>query len=203
MKITWEHYMNKRRITQCRRCQEWGHSTTNCVAKPLCLKCAENHLTRECTKTRDTPATCANCGGKHPANATSCEAYKRRIELIEKKKTPLGTKRKLSQNPLDINNTVHFPKLGTPRKEERRNYNQHEQQSTDLLKDKRGKNYWYQRSRGQSPDERNNRDENLPHELYLTTADEKLPDRNQKTNDIILNYGEHPIQSNNVSANKS
>lgn len=50
-KIIWEHYINKR-ITQCRRCQGWGHATINCYAEPACLKCAEGHLTKDCKKSQ-------------------------------------------------------------------------------------------------------------------------------------------------------
>ena len=84
-KVTWDNYINKRQITQCHRCQEWGHATTNCYAKPRCLKCAASHLTKDCQKTRDTPAKCANCQGDHPANATICSDYQRRVRLLENK----------------------------------------------------------------------------------------------------------------------
>ncbi|KAM0726761.1 Nucleic-acid-binding protein from transposon X-element [Formica fusca] len=83
-KITWERYLNKKRVTQCHRCQEWGHATSNCHVTPKCLKCAENHLTRECKKPATIPARCANCGKDHPANAIICEKYIEKLNWISK-----------------------------------------------------------------------------------------------------------------------
>ncbi|CAD6221968.1 GSCOCG00011677001-RA-CDS, partial [Cotesia congregata] len=74
-KVTWENYETKRRASQCHRCQEWGHATINCFAEPACLKCGEAHLTKDCVKSKDTPAKCVNCAGDHPANATICKSY--------------------------------------------------------------------------------------------------------------------------------
>lgn len=79
--VSWERHYSNRKITQCRRCQNWGHATSNCFRSYQCLKCAEGHLTKDCTKTMDTPAKCANCGGDHPANSIKCEVY---INLLEK-----------------------------------------------------------------------------------------------------------------------
>ncbi|KAK2575625.1 hypothetical protein KPH14_011888 [Odynerus spinipes] len=56
-KIKWEYYIN-----------------------PACLKCAGEHLTKDCKKPRTEPAKCVNCGGDHPANATIC---KKDIEITK------------------------------------------------------------------------------------------------------------------------
>lgn len=85
--ITWERHLNNKRIIQCHRCQMWGHATSNCRAKPRCLKCAAEHLTTTCTKSRDVAAKCANCGEAHPANSITCKVYKRKIEDIERNNT--------------------------------------------------------------------------------------------------------------------
>lgn len=71
-RVQWERHINTKRIIQCHRCQLWSHATANCRATPKCLKCGDDHWTRECQKTPDTPAKCANCEGPHPANNTSC-----------------------------------------------------------------------------------------------------------------------------------
>ncbi|CAH1110510.1 unnamed protein product [Psylliodes chrysocephalus] len=52
----------------------WGHATSNCGRPPQCLKCAGDHITRICTKTRDT------------ANFTKCRHYTERLERLETKK---------------------------------------------------------------------------------------------------------------------
>ncbi|KYB26491.1 hypothetical protein TcasGA2_TC033736 [Tribolium castaneum] len=48
IRVSFHRYVKKTRITQCHRCQEWGHATSNCRVKPKCLKCAEGHWTRDC-----------------------------------------------------------------------------------------------------------------------------------------------------------
>ena len=50
------------------RCQVHGQTSSNCNKKPVCVKCAERHHTRFCSKTLETPPTCANCKGAYLAN---------------------------------------------------------------------------------------------------------------------------------------
>ena len=85
-RVTYELYKNKRQISQCHRCQEWGHVASNCYDKPACLKCAQEHSTHECTKPRDTPAKCFNCDGDPPANSITCPEYLKRVEAIEQRR---------------------------------------------------------------------------------------------------------------------
>lgn len=85
--ITWELRRSVQQIIQCRNCQRWGHATTNCGRPPRCLKCAGEHLTRTCLKSRETAAKCANCEGEHPANYSKCQAYLDRIERLEEKRS--------------------------------------------------------------------------------------------------------------------
>ena len=120
IKVTWEDYKTKRRTTQCHRYQEWGHATSNCYAEPACLKCAEKHLTKDCPKPRDQPARCVNCDGDHPANATICEAYKKRIEWIASKSKTGGHQHNVTLNPKKVPNVEDvtlFPSMD-------RNHNQ-------------------------------------------------------------------------------
>ena len=74
LKIYWDKYESKRPVIQCYRCQAHGHSSVNCNKVPKCVKCAGQHDTRTCTKTTETPPTCTNCGGAHPANYSNCPA---------------------------------------------------------------------------------------------------------------------------------
>lgn len=62
-------------ITQCMRCQQYGHSKTYCSRPYVCVKCGGPHNTTACKKTSDTPAKCALCNGAHPANYKGCEFY--------------------------------------------------------------------------------------------------------------------------------
>lgn len=75
-KVRWDWYRSSNNSIQCRTCQRWGHSSSNCFVKtPRCLKCAEPHPTHCCQKDASTPATCANCGGDHPASYQGCPAH--------------------------------------------------------------------------------------------------------------------------------
>lgn len=78
-----EERQNVRRIIQCHRCQGWGHATSNCYRDPKCLKCAEGHFTKNCTKSIETDPKCCNCGGKHPANALTCRVYQAKLSDLE------------------------------------------------------------------------------------------------------------------------
>lgn len=84
-----EERQNVRRIIQCHRCQEWGHATSNCFRAPMCLKCAEKHHTKECTKDKDSDPKCCNCGGKHPANSITCRVYQMKLVDLESKSGPV------------------------------------------------------------------------------------------------------------------
>lgn len=83
-RVSFKKHTNKKEIIQCHRCQRWGHATTNCHMPVKCLKCAQNHLTSQCTKSPDTGAKCTNCNGAHAANSIECEAYQRRLSAKHK-----------------------------------------------------------------------------------------------------------------------
>lgn len=72
LSIRVESLKNKSKTNQCHNCQQYGHGQSNCRAPPKCLQCAGDHHTTTCTKPRDEPATCCNCGGSHPANYSGC-----------------------------------------------------------------------------------------------------------------------------------
>lgn len=46
---------------QCFTCQDFKYSSVNCGHTPRCVKCGNNHLTKECHKTPDQPPKCCNC----------------------------------------------------------------------------------------------------------------------------------------------
>ncbi|GJQ86964.1 hypothetical protein Trydic_g20270, partial [Trypoxylus dichotomus] len=73
----------KGQVTQCHRCQLYGHGQRNCHAAAVCVKCAGPHQTAECSKSRDTPARCALCQGPHTANYKGCpkSPYVRKEEV--------------------------------------------------------------------------------------------------------------------------
>ncbi|RVE43703.1 hypothetical protein evm_011657 [Chilo suppressalis] len=58
---------------QCHRCQRWGHSQRFCRGEVKCVKCAGDHLSKNCTLDRVTqPPKCVNCGGGHTASFRLC-----------------------------------------------------------------------------------------------------------------------------------
>ncbi|GFY17288.1 nucleic-acid-binding protein from transposon X-element [Trichonephila clavipes] len=49
-------------VTQCYTCNNFNHSSENCHLNPRCLKCGENHITRDCPKKQKLEtAYCINC----------------------------------------------------------------------------------------------------------------------------------------------
>lgn len=60
-------------IPQCKKCQGFNHTEKYCHKNIKCVKCANNHLTKDCQLERKQPATCTNCKGQHPASYRGCE----------------------------------------------------------------------------------------------------------------------------------
>ena len=75
--ITIEAWRSKKGPAQCHRCQAFRHSSHGCHRRQACVRCGEEHLARDCPRPLEVPATCANCGGAHPANYSACPQYKR------------------------------------------------------------------------------------------------------------------------------
>ncbi|GFW30772.1 nucleic-acid-binding protein from transposon X-element [Trichonephila clavipes] len=61
LNITVDGY-NGRGVTQCFSCNNFHHNADNCYLKPRCLKCGEEHLTKDCPiKQRLETKFCINC----------------------------------------------------------------------------------------------------------------------------------------------
>ncbi|KAL1138358.1 hypothetical protein AAG570_008422 [Ranatra chinensis] len=65
-----------RSTVQCTRCQGYQHTKGYRNRPPLWVLCGGGHESSTCLKTREAPATCALCGGDHPANYKGCQVYK-------------------------------------------------------------------------------------------------------------------------------
>ncbi|XP_045456885.1 uncharacterized protein LOC123666911 [Melitaea cinxia] len=72
-----EAWRGKKGPAQCHRCQQFRHSSHGCHRKLACVRCGEEHTAKDCPRPVEEPPTCANCGGAHPANKTSCPIFKR------------------------------------------------------------------------------------------------------------------------------
>lgn len=86
---TTELYDPMCRISQCFKCQAYGHISWVCRQKDRCGACGGQHPTRNCAEgTRQTPRRCAACGhGNHPAWAKECPARAKeevRAQLAQK-----------------------------------------------------------------------------------------------------------------------
>ncbi|GFT15612.1 nucleic-acid-binding protein from transposon X-element [Trichonephila clavipes] len=68
---------NGKGVTQCDTCNNFNHTSENCYLNPRCLKCGENHLTRDCSiKQRLETAYCINCHiYGHMANYKGCPSF--------------------------------------------------------------------------------------------------------------------------------
>lgn len=75
-KIKVEEPHKRKDIIQCHNCQEYGHSKKYCAYSPRCVRCGKNHSSSGCTKSQESPASCALCNGDHPANYKGCRTYK-------------------------------------------------------------------------------------------------------------------------------
>ncbi|UYV78030.1 FHDC1 [Cordylochernes scorpioides] len=80
LKIAVESFRTTNRVTQCFNCQGFGHGQLNCFLKPKCVKCAEEHHSKDCPrKSRQLPPKCANCEEAHTANYRRCPKFPRVI----------------------------------------------------------------------------------------------------------------------------
>lgn len=86
-------FLRKPKVIQCRRCQRFNHSASNCSLPYRCVKCTDNHEPGQCkseTKKNKFKPKCVNCQGNHTANdAANCAVFKRAIEVrANKQKSP-------------------------------------------------------------------------------------------------------------------
>ena len=92
--------VEKNNIIQCRRRQQYGHIKSYCNKPIMCVKCGGSHNSKECNKSKDTPAKCALCGGNRRANYKGCEHYR---NLIKGNSTFRNDK----QHTAPVNTNIH------------------------------------------------------------------------------------------------
>lgn len=93
MKVQIEAVKKSKLIPQCKRCQVYGHTQNFCNKEYRCVKCVGKHCTAECTKQKDTPPKCVNCGEAHPANYRGCIVIKELQKIRNKTREPLKSSR--------------------------------------------------------------------------------------------------------------
>lgn len=116
IKIRWEDYVKKNPVSQCWNYQQVGHGSSNCNKTTRCLKCSENHRTRDCpiqerSEENRTKLKCSNCGGPHPANYRNCpyiQQHLNKINTVSTKSQVLNNRNK--ENTVNFkNDTNNFP----------------------------------------------------------------------------------------------
>jgi hypothetical protein len=112
--VRWMFYDSKRHgPTQCRKCQMWGHGSSNCHLSPKCVKCAGDHNTTDCTfskkgeKVPQEQLKCANCHQQHSANFGGCERKKQYL-LSRPAKKPANTQHQRTHPGFTIKNFPHL-----------------------------------------------------------------------------------------------
>jgi len=55
---------------------------------PKCVKCDQQHASKDCPKPASSPPKCVNCGGEHPANFTGCPQYLQQRNYTQRNNYP-------------------------------------------------------------------------------------------------------------------
>lgn len=105
--VKWKRHERRSKITQCRRCQNFGHGIRNCNISFKCSKCGSNHESSTCTADF---LKCANCGGEHDANANDCPKRISFLEMRQKMSSKNNAKKSLKEAP-QLENLSVFPEL--------------------------------------------------------------------------------------------
>lgn len=87
-KIKWEKSFSSKVVTQCYKCQSFGHIAKNCFKKEVCAICFSEHNTLNCTNLNK--LKCANCDENHKANDPACAVYQK----MSQKKTVFNREEK-------------------------------------------------------------------------------------------------------------
>ena len=103
MKINVEAIKSGKQIPQCKLCQRYGHTKKFCRHKLVCVKCAGNHVSTECTLPKESPARCSNCRKSHPCNYCGCVVAK---ELPKRRNVQSNKQQKPSQKTFTSNKVV-------------------------------------------------------------------------------------------------
>lgn len=113
--IRWEG-LRKAEITQCRNCQSFQHSASNCYLPSRCVKCKYNHKIGECSL-NEVPENerqklfCVLCNTYgHPASYKGCPKYKELQLKLRAKKQLLADKR-IKNSPITVNDSLTYANM--------------------------------------------------------------------------------------------
>lgn len=110
VRVKWEHFKkhggNGQNLTQCRRCQAFGHGTDHCAMIPKCMVCGDSsHDKDNCPVKEITQFKCANCGGNHKSNFWDCPIRKKVLDSRAKHQQKPKPKFSQSQVKPALNST--------------------------------------------------------------------------------------------------
>lgn len=103
--------------TQCRRCQRFGHSASNCNLDYRCIKCLLKHEPGQCARktTTEGAPSCVNCNTEgHPSNSRTCPMYKKYASLIPITKPADKRPRNFTSAPAPWHQAPHQSPHDTP-----------------------------------------------------------------------------------------
>jgi hypothetical protein len=125
-KVSWQRHINNNIFVQCHRCQRWGHATANCHARAKCVKCAGDHLTRDCQLGNKITPKCVNCDGDHTANNIKCPEYQKKLEADQERRKRNTKNEKYVPAPLPKENAWEKRKKNTGSERAETNYTEWE-----------------------------------------------------------------------------
>lgn len=123
VRVSWQRFDRaKKNITQCHKCQEFGHIAKNCNQLHRCCKCLTSHpIGKEnCSRqSRDegTPK-CVNCKGDHASNFKDCPARLQYVEKVTKmrnNRTAANQNSSASRTPQRQQNQFNFNPSAFPK----------------------------------------------------------------------------------------
>lgn len=114
--VTIEAYRPTPHVTQCHKCQGFGHTSKRCNLQTHCVKCGNDHLFVDCpSKGIQYPAKCANCQGTHTASYGQCPIQQEQRDLLRQKLRNKQTINSTANKHLPIPTQDDFPTLRQPR----------------------------------------------------------------------------------------
>lgn len=109
----------RREVLQCHNCQNFHHSKNFCELRPRCVKCGDDHHTKDCKNVNSSPK-CANCGQSHTANYRGCPQYQARARQMirrDRPEPPRATSSQFVPKPFDFpgipGSRAHVDSMGT------------------------------------------------------------------------------------------
>lgn len=117
--VKWKRKIFENKLTQCRRCQNFGHGSRNCNVAFKCGICSGLHETSACSVEA---VKCANCNGEHNAKDLDCPKRKSFMEMRQKMSVKNNKiKSKMTIAPPRLDSPLIFPELSSNNKKDSMN----------------------------------------------------------------------------------